>query len=919
MSTKTIKKSNKQVLTVKKEEEISNVKIFKKEGLLVDTDPDYCKKKSPGKLGRPTTLFTNLFGLTPTNTTRTKVYQYEIEISKIFDNGKTAIINKEKDPDCRTNDYFEQTSRQSLVALWPAFHKVLKKYKLAKPESAITDFKRLLFLLDPIHGNYTTVENPKLFFSLVLDKHEIPKTIDVNELEGVVRLEYKLRFTTSFDAFDSIFSNDVSDRDGEQYLALLSSMKVSMDKKGAAIYENGKNYLKDPTVFGFEEPIKLVDGKYLAIGCHKAIKLVEGESKNAGIAFSIDVKRTAFHMNMPLDKKYDELMASDKGPLPFTGANALKVINNVKGLACRCTYLKKENNIIISNVIPENANQKIIDIDGKKMSVAEYYSETYDINLKRPDLPLIEQKKVFNNVKQLCYYPMELLVVAPYQRVKKYSHTSEQILSMIKECETPPKKRINEIHNLFASLQLKNNEFFKEAGILVENKILATPARILKPPVIIAGKGKTFEIRNGNGSWDLEKGDQYNIPSTIENWCAIVIGNKQNIDINKHLRPFLVRYVHYARGRGIKISDNPRCDTCPANEQKLGDLFGKLKQIKVGFVLFITPDFVKHIHNMIKFYERETGIPTQDLKLSTIYKIVEKGQLKTLENIILKSNVKSGGHNYDLKFVVRKDRLIIGIGFNHTMAGDNDSLSVVGYACNTRKITSEFVGDFVYIKFSRDDQITYYENIIKKCVDNFKASRGILPKDVFIYRTSGSEGRYNNYCTFDIPYIKKKLHEAAPEAKFAFIVVHKGHNLRFFKQNINSLDKVNVQNVHPGSVIDQGVTNPKLCDFYLTSHSGILGTAKTPCYTILYDGMNLSMDEFEGVTNGLAYGFQIVNSPTSLPAPICIANQYADRGRSLLNANNHTRGGNNILSNEEEATKTLSYVDSKFNNIRINA
>uniref|UniRef100_A0A0N4Z0P6 Piwi domain-containing protein n=1 Tax=Parastrongyloides trichosuri TaxID=131310 RepID=A0A0N4Z0P6_PARTI len=920
-----LKKKDNTVLTEKKVEQLSNIEIFKSEGLIVDTDPDYCAKKAPGKLGKKINLFTNFFGLKPTNTVGTKVYQYEIEISKVFENGKTAIINKKREVGSKTNDYFEQISKQSLINLWAAFGKVLENHDLGEYTGAITDFNRLLYLLNPIHSKFTTVENPKEVFSLTLEKHEFPEKINEKEIEGVAKIVYNLKFTTSFDPYDSLFSNDILDRDGFQYLALLTSMKVSLDKMGASIYENGKNFLKDPKMYGFEEPPKLNDGKYLGVGLQKTIRLMEGQSNNAGIALSIDIKKAAFHDSITLDKKFDELLSVQRGhntvKLPFSGSNAQKVINNIKGLACHLTHLKdKTKTIIVSGISTETPDKKIIDVDGKKVNVAQYYQTKYNITLKRKDLPLVEQKTIFNKEKRISYYPMELLMIAPYQRVKQKAQTPEQISSMIKECATAPKKRLNEIHNLFASLQLVNNEYLKQAKIVVENKVLSAPARQLKPPTLITGNQKFLEIRNENGTWDLGRNEQFNIPSKIDNWCVVLIEGKGKWDVRMNdAKLFVDKYIQCAKMRGIKISACAEISTCPPIEQKLKELFDYLKKYDTGFVLFMTPDSVTYLHNMIKLYERETGIPTQDLKHSTVSKIIQKNQFKTLENIILKSNVKSGGHNYDLKNVIKGDRLILGIGFNHTMASEADSLSVVGYAANTRKTPSEFAGDFEYVQFSRDGQIKFYENIIKNCVQNFKSTRGIIPKEFLIYRTSGSEGRYNDYCTFDIPYIRKKLQEFAPGAKFAFVVIEKGHNIRFFKDKIIATDKAPLQNISPGSVIDQGVTNPKLCEFYLTTHSGLQGTAKTPRYTILYDNMNLSMDELQGVTNCLAYGYQIVNLPTSLPAPIYIANQYAERGRNLLNANNHKIGQKIILSDEKQATKVLAYATSKFNNLRINA
>uniref|UniRef100_A0A914QL63 Piwi domain-containing protein n=1 Tax=Panagrolaimus davidi TaxID=227884 RepID=A0A914QL63_9BILA len=60
--------------------------------------------------------------------------------------------------------------------------------------------------------------------------------------------------------------------------------------------------------------------------------------------------------------------------------------------------------------------------------------------------------------------------------------------------------------------------------------------------------------------------------------------------------------------------------------------------------------------------------------------------------------------------------------------------------------------------------------------------------------------------------------------------------------------------------------------------------AKTPKYTILYSSeKEVNLDLFERWTNALCYDFQIVTSPTSIPAPVYIAQRYAERGRQIWN------------------------------------
>lgn len=109
---------------------------------------------------------------------------------------------------------------------------------------------------------------------------------------------------------------------------------------------------------------------------------------------------------------------------------------------------------------------------------------------------------------------------------------------------------------------------------------------------------------------------------------------------------------------------------------------------------------------------------------------------------------------------------------------------------------------------------------------------------------------------------------------------------------MNPRDKPADQNIKPGLVIDKNVVHSVYPEFYLNSHRALQvisfvniyffkGTAKTPKYTLLYDENKVPLEVIERICYLLCYGHQIVYMPVSLPAPVYIANRYAERGRKL--------------------------------------
>ena len=56
------------------------------------------------------------------------------------------------------------------------------------------------------------------------------------------------------------------------------------------------------------------------------------------------------------------------------------------------------------------ARNVTFEIDGRRISVRDYFSQRYNITLRWPDLPVIE------TTKKGCYMPMELCWIKPMQR-----------------------------------------------------------------------------------------------------------------------------------------------------------------------------------------------------------------------------------------------------------------------------------------------------------------------------------------------------------------------------------------------------------------------------------------------------------------------------------------------------------------------
>lgn len=126
-------------------------------------------------------------------------------------------------------------------------------------------------------------------------------------------------------------------------------------------------------------------------------------------------------------------------------------------------------------------------------------------------------------------------------------------------------------------------------------------------------------------------------------------------------------------------------------------------------------------------------------------------------------------------------------------------------------------------------------------------------------------GDFEHVIDYELTKMKKACEELVEhEIKFTYIIVQKRHNTRFMKINESTRNL----NVDPGTVVDSGITNRKLFEYYLCSQFGASGTSRPSKYVVLVDENNLSADELHKATYFICYLFPRCNKPKSIPVPV---------------------------------------------------
>jgi len=223
---------------------------------------------------------------------------------------------------------------------------------------------------------------------------------------------------------------------------------------------------------------------------------------------------------------------------------------------------------------------------------------------------------------------------------------------------------------------------------------------------------------------------------------------------------------------------------------------------------------------------------------------------------------------------------------------------------------------------------------VKECLERFINAHGQkTPNRVLIYRNGCSEGQYTWIRQYEVPLIMHVVGKCAPSAKVVLIVMNKIHSTRLLPSPVPNAQKAFDQNLKPGLVVDSGIVHPYVQEFYLLGHKPILGTAKVPRYSVLFNPAKVSIDEIQKLTFQLSFGHQIVTAMTSLPTPAYVADEFAKRGRLIFNAHatssiglngNGGNGGSDNSRHYATMTDYLSYhdvstVDGQMRDLRFNA
>lgn len=417
------------------------------------------------------------------------------------------------------------------------------------------------------------------------------------------------------------------------------------------------------------------------------------------------------------------------------------------------------------------------------------------------------------------------------------------------------------------------------------------------------------------GSWNMEN-VMFNKPGNLKMWSWLTIRDWKRSNYTKDdITATVGRFSKSLAKNGVTVQQQ----AFPGQEVTLNshsdpalDEMFKRAATKLDLLLVILPGRDKSDNTELYSYIKTLG----DTKygIHTICVVGSKftggrGEDQYFANVALKFNLKLGGNNQmvdpsRLSFLNEDKTMVVGIDVTHPSPGSSSNApSVAGLVASTDKHLGQWPGSLSIQSEARQEMVSDLTSMLKTALDNWRnlGKHASLPENILVYRDGVSEGQYQTVYDEEIPRLRKAFAEKYPAdltkknlPRLTVIIVGKRHHTRFYPSQAKDMDRGG--NCKPGTVVDRGVTEEGMWDFYLQSHAVIQGTGRPAHYVVVLDEIfrdrakklksskpqDSPANELERVTQALCYSYSRATKAVSICTPAYHADILCERARRYM-------------------------------------
>ncbi|KAK3813182.1 MAG: Piwi domain-containing protein [Benniella sp.] len=568
-----------------------------------------------------------------------------------------------------------------------------------------------------------------------------------------------------------------------------------------------------------------------------------------------------------------------------------KVESLLKGCDFTVTRDRSQRRYKLVKLSDKSADRTYFDMvsnDGstKRLSVKDYFAQTYGCALRYPELPCLGAR----GKNSISFFPAEMCYINPGQHYKKKLN-EEQVSAMIKSTAIKPDAREEKIQRSLRILDFGANQYLSAFGLQISPEMMTVPARVLPSPTI-EFKDRAQE-RPQMGAWQMHKARQFKHAGRLESWGLLVFDREDRVA--RSLHPFVRLLVEVLSSAGVTVvASRPPI----VYGQMQGDIQREVESARTRaeqefrrppqLLLVLLPN-KGQIYPMVKAYCETSGrgLMTQCALLPKILRANDQ----YCRLLACKINTKLGGvvstlSPNDLPFMEKRNTLIIGADVSHPSPGeDNGKPSIASVVASIDDDGYKFIGRLL-LQDSRLEVIETLQSVVQEIIYSYKKTTGHHPKRILVYRDGVSEGQFAEILRTEVMAIKSACLKLDKKylPPITFVIVKKNHHARFFPKSMSDKDRSG--NCVSGTVIDTVITHPTEFNFYLQSHAGLQGTSRSTFYHVLLDENRFTSDALQRLTYNLCHVYSRCPKALSIVPAVHYAHMLAYRARYYLDFGN---------------------------------
>ncbi|KAI0832378.1 argonaute-like protein [Trametes gibbosa] len=558
--------------------------------------------------------------------------------------------------------------------------------------------------------------------------------------------------------------------------------------------------------------------------------------------------------------------------------------------------------------------------EGQNLSVEQYFKQAHNYALRYPNLPCVE-------LGSGALIPMEVCHIFAGQIMRKQV-PPEKTKDVLDFATKKPQERLNSIKAGLGVLAYGQSEYVRQFGMVVQPNAVpfSLQARVLDPPTLQYGQGsKQLTIKPRDGAWNMIDKKFYR-PMAIRRWCIAIFERRQRFrpDLAEEMKMGLLQAFASV---GMQVAETDPCiEWANPNDQVapfLRSVGGKcVQKNKAGpeLIVVVLPEASADLYMRVKhFGDIAQGVATQCLRSSKC----SRAKAQYFANVCLKINVKLGGINTvpDARSVPvltdpHNPTIVMGADVIHPAPGADGRPSFTALVGNVDSDTAKYIAD-CRVQTSRQEMIDDLEEMATNVIKMFQGYRAGVekkapnPRRIIFYRDGVSEGQFQHVLDYELPQLRAACTNAGIQAKITVIVVGKRHHVRFFPQKPGDADRSG--NCPAGTVVDKDIGHPLEFDFYLQSHSGLLGTSRPAHYSVLYDENGFTPDSLQALSFALCHVYARSTRSVSIPAPVYYADIVCARAKNHYDPDGGMDfEGSGVTLDDTQKTSTLEAFKKGF-------